>query len=101
MLLIDKALLTGLVSSWKHTNVCFLCLSEGEMTGVCVNATKTCEVLAWCPIEDDRNIPEYVPTLNDSYCKLTLCMRLPWNLEGLTRLNIVLLCFDPHLALLC
>ena len=42
------------------------------MTGVCVNETKTCEVLAWCPVEDDHNIPEYVETLKYSYCKLTL-----------------------------
>lgn len=32
------------------------------MTGVCVNTTNTCEVLAWCPVEDDRNIPTYVET---------------------------------------
>ncbi|XP_036380089.1 P2X purinoceptor 1 isoform X3 [Megalops cyprinoides] len=34
---------------------------EGEhkrrMTGKCVNTTKTCEVFTWCPIEDDRPIP--------------------------------------------
>lgn len=35
-----------------------VCVSEGEMTGVCVNSTMTCEVLAWCPIENDGNIPE-------------------------------------------
>ncbi|XP_031603942.1 P2X purinoceptor 1 isoform X1 [Oreochromis aureus] len=31
---------------------------NGEMTGVCVNRTKTCEVLAWCPVEDDRKVPD-------------------------------------------
>uniref|UniRef100_A0A3Q4H0Z6 Uncharacterized protein n=1 Tax=Neolamprologus brichardi TaxID=32507 RepID=A0A3Q4H0Z6_NEOBR len=31
---------------------------NGEMTGVCVNRTKTCEVLAWCPVEDDRDVPD-------------------------------------------
>ncbi|KAG7224505.1 hypothetical protein INR49_015029 [Caranx melampygus] len=31
---------------------------HGEMTGVCVNTTNTCEVLAWCPVEDDHNIPD-------------------------------------------
>lgn len=45
---------------------------QGEMTGVCVNTTHTCEVLAWCPVEDDHNIPEYVETLNYSYCMLVL-----------------------------
>ncbi|CAI5644516.1 unnamed protein product [Oreochromis niloticus] len=29
-----------------------------EMTGVCVKRTKTCEVLAWCPVEDDRKVPD-------------------------------------------
>lgn len=32
------------------------------MTGVCVKSTNTCEVLAWCPVENDHTIPEYVET---------------------------------------
>lgn len=44
-------------------------LSEGEMTGVCVNSTKTCEVLAWCPVENDLIIPEYVEMLHYFGCK--------------------------------
>lgn len=51
-----------------------------------MNSTRTCEVLAWCPIENDHNIPEYVPTLNNSYRKLTLG-KLRSNLEGLNVLN--------------
>lgn len=47
-------------------------LFQGQMTGVCVNTTKTCEVLAWCPVEDDHKIPEYVETLNYSCRKLIL-----------------------------
>ncbi|KAL2095000.1 hypothetical protein ACEWY4_009719 [Coilia grayii] len=31
---------------------------NGDMTGKCDNQTKTCEVFAWCPVEDDRNIPD-------------------------------------------
>ncbi|KAJ7997353.1 hypothetical protein DPEC_G00228100 [Dallia pectoralis] len=32
---------------------------HGHTTGRClVNTTKTCEVLAWCPVEDDSIIPE-------------------------------------------
>lgn len=42
-------------------------LFQGQMTGECVNETKTCQVLAWCPVEDDLVIPEYVTTLNNSY----------------------------------
>ncbi|XP_066513750.1 P2X purinoceptor 1 isoform X2 [Hoplias malabaricus] len=30
---------------------------NGHMTGKCVNTTSTCEVMSWCPIEDDREIP--------------------------------------------
>lgn len=37
-----------------------------------MNTTKTCEVLAWCPVEDDTNIPEYVETLTYSHCQLIL-----------------------------
>lgn len=37
---------------------------QGHMTGKCVgNTTKTCEVVAWCPVEDDHAIPEYVGSL--------------------------------------
>lgn len=42
---------------------------QGQMTGVCEKATKTCEVLAWCPVENDHDIPEYVDTLNESNCR--------------------------------
>lgn len=31
---------------------------NGEMTGKCVNTTKTCEIMSWCPVEDDRQIPD-------------------------------------------
>ncbi|XP_076867895.1 P2X purinoceptor 1 isoform X2 [Brachyhypopomus gauderio] len=30
---------------------------NGYMTGKCVNTTHTCEIVTWCPVEDDRNIP--------------------------------------------
>uniref|UniRef100_A0A4W4EFI0 P2X purinoceptor n=1 Tax=Electrophorus electricus TaxID=8005 RepID=A0A4W4EFI0_ELEEL len=29
----------------------------GHMTGKCVNTTHTCEIVTWCPVEDDRQIP--------------------------------------------
>uniref|UniRef100_A0A8B9LP91 P2X purinoceptor n=1 Tax=Astyanax mexicanus TaxID=7994 RepID=A0A8B9LP91_ASTMX len=31
---------------------------NGEMTGKCVNTTNTCEIMSWCPVEDDRQIPD-------------------------------------------
>ncbi|KAK1787897.1 hypothetical protein P4O66_016382, partial [Electrophorus voltai] len=30
---------------------------NGHMTGNCVNTTHTCEIVTWCPVEDDRQIP--------------------------------------------
>lgn len=47
------------------------------MTGVCVHTTMTCEVLAWCPIENDHSIPEYVPTLSNSDALLEIAPVCP------------------------
>lgn len=69
MLIQDKLIQADVFFLLLETHVVFP--FQGEMTGVCVNTTKTCEVLAWCPVEDDSVIPEYVKTLNYSYCKLT------------------------------
>ncbi|XP_058482498.1 P2X purinoceptor 1 isoform X2 [Solea solea] len=60
-----------------------------EMTGICVNATKTCEVLAWCPIEDDHVIP-YPPMLMSAE-NYTLFIKnsITFPLFGVTRSNLV------------
>ncbi|XP_058482497.1 P2X purinoceptor 1 isoform X1 [Solea solea] len=62
---------------------------HGEMTGICVNATKTCEVLAWCPIEDDHVIP-YPPMLMSAE-NYTLFIKnsITFPLFGVTRSNLV------------
>lgn len=31
---------------------------NGHMTGRCINKTQTCEIYSWCPVEDDRKIPD-------------------------------------------
>ncbi|XP_051552671.1 P2X purinoceptor 1-like isoform X3 [Myxocyprinus asiaticus] len=31
---------------------------NGHMTGKCVKSTSTCEIYSWCPVEDDRQIPD-------------------------------------------
>lgn len=31
---------------------------NGHMTGRCMNQTHTCEIYSWCPVEDDRKIPD-------------------------------------------
>ncbi|XP_038563421.1 P2X purinoceptor 1-like isoform X2 [Micropterus salmoides] len=60
-----------------------------QMTGVCVNATKTCEVLTWCPVENDRNIPD--PPLLMSAENYTLFIKnsVTFPLFGVTRSNLV------------
>ncbi|XP_028323329.1 P2X purinoceptor 1 isoform X2 [Gouania willdenowi] len=74
------------------------CTSDGDceggshkrqMTGVCVNATKTCEVLAWCPVEDDHTIPD--PPLLMSAENYTLFIKnsITFPLFGVTRSNLV------------
>ncbi|XP_045896137.1 P2X purinoceptor 1-like [Micropterus dolomieu] len=62
---------------------------HGQMTGVCVNATKTCEVLTWCPVENDRNIPD--PPLLMSAENYTLFIKnsVTFPLFGVTRSNLV------------
>ncbi|XP_029925398.1 P2X purinoceptor 1 isoform X2 [Myripristis murdjan] len=60
-----------------------------QMTGMCVNETHTCEVLAWCPIEDDRKIPD--PPLLMSAENYTLFIKnsITFPLFGVTRSNLV------------
>nr|XP_019941491.1 PREDICTED: P2X purinoceptor 1 isoform X1 [Paralichthys olivaceus] len=62
---------------------------HGQMTGVCVNTTKTCEVLAWCPVEDDHKIPD--PPLLMSAENYTLFIKnsVTFPLFGVTRSNLV------------
>uniref|UniRef100_A0A7N6BEQ8 P2X purinoceptor n=1 Tax=Anabas testudineus TaxID=64144 RepID=A0A7N6BEQ8_ANATE len=66
-----------------------LSLFQGEMTGVCVNTTNTCEVLAWCPVEDDRIIPS--PPLLMSAENYTLFIKnsVTFPIFGVTRSNLV------------
>ncbi|XP_028276750.1 P2X purinoceptor 1 isoform X2 [Parambassis ranga] len=60
-----------------------------QMTGVCVNSTKTCEVLAWCPVEDDHSIPD--PPLLMSAENYTLFIKnsVTFPLFGVKRSNLV------------
>ncbi|XP_067463577.1 P2X purinoceptor 1 isoform X3 [Thunnus thynnus] len=62
---------------------------HGQMTGVCVNTTKTCEVLAWCPVENDHDIPD--PPLLMSAENYTLFIKnsVTFPLFGVTRSNLV------------
>ncbi|KAM6906926.1 P2X purinoceptor 1 isoform 2-T2 [Xenentodon cancila] len=60
-----------------------------QMTGMCVNTTNTCEVLTWCPVEDDRIIPD--PPLLMSAENYTLFIKnsVTFPLFGVTRSNLV------------
>nr|XP_020468010.1 P2X purinoceptor 1 isoform X1 [Monopterus albus] len=62
---------------------------HGQMTGICVNSTKTCEVLAWCPVEDDHSIPH--PPLLMSAENYTLFIKnsVTFPIFGVTRTNLV------------
>uniref|UniRef100_A0A8D3EBN5 P2X purinoceptor n=1 Tax=Scophthalmus maximus TaxID=52904 RepID=A0A8D3EBN5_SCOMX len=65
------------------------CPEVWQMTGVCVNTTKTCEVLAWCPVENDHNIPD--PPLLMSAENYTLFIKnsVTFPLFGVARSNLV------------
>uniref|UniRef100_A0A674ACC7 P2X purinoceptor n=1 Tax=Salmo trutta TaxID=8032 RepID=A0A674ACC7_SALTR len=66
------------------------CSEVRHMTGKClVNTTKMCEVLAWCPVEDDGNIPD--PALLMSAENFTLFIKNTINFPayGVTRCNLV------------
>ncbi|XP_061596131.1 P2X purinoceptor 1 isoform X2 [Cololabis saira] len=60
-----------------------------QMTGVCNRTTNTCEVLTWCPVEDDRSIPD--PPLLMSAENYTLFIKnsVTFPLFGVTRSNLV------------
>ncbi|XP_030294617.1 P2X purinoceptor 1 isoform X4 [Sparus aurata] len=62
---------------------------HGQLTGVCVPANKTCEVLAWCPVENDHNIPD--PPLLMSAENYTLFIKnsVTFPLFQVTRSNLV------------
>uniref|UniRef100_A0A8C1SEI4 P2X purinoceptor n=1 Tax=Cyprinus carpio TaxID=7962 RepID=A0A8C1SEI4_CYPCA len=47
---------------------------SGHMTGRCMNESSTCEIYSWCPVEDDRKIPEsnLVESVNQSYINTCL-----------------------------
>uniref|UniRef100_A0A8C7ICE0 P2X purinoceptor n=1 Tax=Oncorhynchus kisutch TaxID=8019 RepID=A0A8C7ICE0_ONCKI len=84
---------------------------QGHMTGKClVNTTKMCEVLAWCPVEDDGSIPD--PALLMSAENFTLFIKNTINFPayGVTRCNLVegidnqyikSCLYDPKTAPLC
>ncbi|KAM9846869.1 P2X purinoceptor 1 isoform 3-T3 [Aulostomus maculatus] len=60
-----------------------------KMTGVCLNDSRSCEVLAWCPVENDHNIPN--PPLLMSAENYTLFIKnsVTFPLFGVTRSNLV------------
>ncbi|XP_061819112.1 P2X purinoceptor 1 isoform X1 [Nerophis lumbriciformis] len=62
---------------------------HGRMTGVCNNTTKTCEVLAWCPVENDRIIPDPPLLLSAENYTLFIKNSVTFPSYGVTRSNIV------------
>ncbi|KAM8898844.1 P2X purinoceptor 1 isoform 2-T2 [Spinachia spinachia] len=60
-----------------------------QMTGVCVAATKTCEVLAWCPVEDDHNIPNPAILMSAENYTLFIKNSVTFPIFGISRSNLV------------
>lgn len=52
---------TGLASLlWIHSEYLLSRVLPGVQTGNCIKyngSIKTCEIYAWCPVEDDTNVP--------------------------------------------
>ncbi|XP_032388828.1 P2X purinoceptor 1 isoform X2 [Etheostoma spectabile] len=60
-----------------------------QMTGVCLNTTKTCEVLAWCPIEDDVMIPDPPMLMSAENYTLFIKNSVTFPTFGVSRSNLV------------
>ncbi|XP_037604513.1 P2X purinoceptor 1 isoform X2 [Sebastes umbrosus] len=60
-----------------------------QMTGVCLNTTKTCEVLAWCPVEDDHNIPDPPMLMSAENYTLFIKNSVTFPLFDVSRSNLV------------
>ncbi|KAM6970617.1 P2X purinoceptor 1 [Aplochiton taeniatus] len=62
---------------------------HGHMTGKCVNETRTCEVLAWCPVEDDSVIPDPPLLLSAENYTLFIKNSVTFTEFKVTRSNLV------------
>ncbi|KAM7398484.1 hypothetical protein PAMA_006409 [Pampus argenteus] len=81
-----------------------------QMTGVCVNTTNTCEVLAWCPVEDDHKIPDPALLMSAENYTLFIKNSVTFPLFEVSRSNLVegidgayisKCLYDPEKAPLC
>ncbi|XP_031713440.1 P2X purinoceptor 1 isoform X2 [Anarrhichthys ocellatus] len=64
-------------------------MGDGQMTGVCVNATMTCEVLAWCPLEDDHDIPDPALLMSAENYTLFIKNSVTFPIFDVSRSNLV------------
>ncbi|XP_075957394.1 P2X purinoceptor 1 isoform X2 [Anarhichas minor] len=62
---------------------------DGQMTGVCVNTTQTCEVLAWCPVEDDHDIPDPALLMSAENYTLFIKNSVTFPIFDVSRSNLV------------
>nr|XP_046161933.1 P2X purinoceptor 1-like isoform X2 [Oncorhynchus gorbuscha] len=63
---------------------------HGHMTGKCVgNTTKTCEVVAWCPVEDDHTIPDPALLMSAENYTLFIKNSVTFPAYGVKRSNLV------------
>ncbi|XP_041749404.1 P2X purinoceptor 1 isoform X3 [Coregonus clupeaformis] len=63
---------------------------DGHTTGKClVDTTKMCEVLAWCPVEDDSTIPDPALLMSAENYTLFIKNSISFPAYGVTRSNLV------------
>ncbi|XP_031752843.1 P2X purinoceptor 1 isoform X1 [Xenopus tropicalis] len=87
----DDCTITAFRQSQEETNDPSMGLS-GVMTGNCTpydNKTKTCQIYAWCPVENDFNVPK--PPLLSQAENFTLFIKnsISFPRHGVTRQNLV------------
>ncbi|KAL0994774.1 hypothetical protein UPYG_G00127000 [Umbra pygmaea] len=85
--------LPNLKNSCKTDSDCEAGRSErtghGQMTGRCMNSTNTCEVTAWCPVEDASKIPDPARLISAENYTLFIKNSVTFSSYGVTRSNLV------------
>ncbi|XP_059406666.1 P2X purinoceptor 1-like isoform X4 [Carassius carassius] len=62
---------------------------NGHMTGRCISNTSTCEIYSWCPVEDDRQIPDPPVLLTSENYTLFIKNSITFRQFNVVRSNLV------------
>ncbi|XP_072302779.1 P2X purinoceptor 1 isoform X2 [Eucyclogobius newberryi] len=60
-----------------------------KMTGICNNVTNTCEVMTWCPVENDTHIPDPPLLMSAENTTLFIKNSVTFPVFGVSRSNLV------------